>query len=59
MIKDQLRRNTEDAVSEGAPGLPWIVATDRNGKTMKVWGFDHLGQILAFVEPGSKLPPML
>src|SRR5438874_1226589 len=48
--KDALIRTTEKAVEDGAFGLPWFVATNGKGETEHFWGFDHLGQICAFLE---------
>jgi 2-hydroxychromene-2-carboxylate isomerase len=34
------------AFKEGAFGLPWFVATNKEGVTEKYWGFDHLGMVV-------------
>ncbi|KAI4720116.1 putative 2-hydroxychromene-2-carboxylate isomerase [Aureobasidium sp. EXF-10727] len=44
--KARLQANTDLAFKEGAFGLPWFVATNREGVTEKYWGFDHLGQVV-------------
>jgi 2-hydroxychromene-2-carboxylate isomerase len=41
--KELLGKNTDRALADGAFGLPWFVATDREGKTETFWGVDHLG----------------
>ncbi|KAI5196491.1 putative 2-hydroxychromene-2-carboxylate isomerase [Aureobasidium subglaciale] len=44
--KDKLTANTDLAFKEGAFGLPWFLATNKEGVTEKYWGFDHLGQVI-------------
>ncbi|CAD0081600.1 unnamed protein product [Aureobasidium vineae] len=44
--KAKLQANTDLAFKEGAFGLPWFVATNKEGVTEKYWGFDHLGQVV-------------
>ncbi|KAI5237610.1 putative 2-hydroxychromene-2-carboxylate isomerase [Aureobasidium subglaciale] len=44
--KDRLTANTDLAFKEGAFGLPWFLATNKEGVTEKYWGFDHLGQVI-------------
>ncbi|KEF56373.1 uncharacterized protein A1O9_07954 [Exophiala aquamarina CBS 119918] len=48
-IKARLKQNTETAIANGCPGLPWIVATSVEGQKEKFWGFDHLGQVASFL----------
>lgn len=43
--KELLAKNTDLALSEGAFGLPWFVATNEEGKKEGFWGVDHLGQV--------------
>ncbi|KAF2149788.1 putative 2-hydroxychromene-2-carboxylate isomerase [Myriangium duriaei CBS 260.36] len=45
-VKQRLTENTEKAIKDGAFGLPWMVATNAEGKTEGYWGFDHLGQVM-------------
>jgi hypothetical protein len=47
--KALLRQNTDDAIASGAPGVPWIKATDAQGREEYFWGFDHLGQVVRFL----------
>jgi len=44
--KAKLTANTDLAFREGAFGLPWFVATNKEGVTEKYWGFDHLGMVV-------------
>ncbi|KAG9954533.1 putative 2-hydroxychromene-2-carboxylate isomerase, partial [Aureobasidium melanogenum] len=44
--KAKLTANTDLAFKEGAFGLPWFVATNKEGVTEKYWGFDHLGMVV-------------
>jgi len=44
-VKKGLTTNTDEALANGAFGLPWFVATNGNGQTECYWGFDHLGQV--------------
>lgn len=44
--KAKLQANTDLAFKEGAFGLPWFVATNKEGVTEKYWGFDHLGMVV-------------
>ncbi|KAL7269415.1 hypothetical protein RUND412_007922 [Rhizina undulata] len=48
-VKARLKENTEDALESGSFGLPWIVATNSEGKTDVFWGFDHLGLVADFL----------
>ncbi|MCJ1282035.1 hypothetical protein MMC26_001358 [Xylographa opegraphella] len=47
--KKLLIANTDKAIQSGAFGLPWFVATNGAGKTECFWGFDHLGQVAAYL----------
>ncbi|EON65021.1 hypothetical protein W97_04256 [Coniosporium apollinis CBS 100218] len=44
--RNLLSENTEEALREGAFGLPWIVATNPAGEKEAFWGFDHLAQVV-------------
>ena len=48
-VKERLVRNTDEAVEEGAFGLPWFKATRGDGGVEWFWGFDHLGQVCEFL----------
>ena len=50
-----LRKNTEQAIAEGACGLPWFVAFNEKGERDSFWGFDHLGLVVRHLGIG-KLP---
>lgn len=54
--KEVLTKNSDQAVAEGAFGLPWFVATNSKGKTESFWGVDHLGQVVAHL--GIEKPRM-
>ena len=54
-VRTLLRRNTEQAMAEGAYGLPWFTAYNAQGERDDFWGFDHLGQVISFLGLG-KLP---
>lgn len=45
--KELLGKNTDRALSDGAFGLPWFIATNVEGKAETFWGVDHLGQVTA------------
>lgn len=47
--KALLLKNTDEALAEGAFGLPWMVCTNSEGKKEGFWGFDHFGQIVDFL----------
>jgi 2-hydroxychromene-2-carboxylate isomerase len=51
--KKVLMENTDRAFAEGAFGLPWMMCTDRDGKTEGFWGVDHLGQVAQFLGLGK------
>ncbi|KAJ9645067.1 hypothetical protein H2199_003071 [Coniosporium tulheliwenetii] len=44
--RNLLSENTDEALREGAFGLPWIVATNPAGEKEAFWGFDHLAQVV-------------
>lgn len=54
--KETLLKNSDQAVAEGAFGLPWFVATNSQGETEGFWGVDHLGQVVAHL--GIEKPEM-
>lgn len=45
-VKALLMKNSDEAFAEGAFGLPWWVATNREGKKECFWGFDHTKQVI-------------
>lgn len=47
--KKALNENGEEAMREGAFGLPYFVATEAGGRKEAFWGFDHLGQVVDFL----------
>lgn len=48
-VKKHLNANTEAALNAGAFGVPFFVATDRDGKEDVFFGFDRLGMIADFL----------
>jgi 2-hydroxychromene-2-carboxylate isomerase len=52
--KALLAKNSEQAVTEGAFGLPYFVATNSQGETDRFWGVDHMG--LLTMHLGLKKP---
>ncbi|KAF2084260.1 HCCA isomerase/glutathione S-transferase kappa [Saccharata proteae CBS 121410] len=48
-VKDLLIKRSEEAVTTGTFGLPWFIATNKDGKTESFWGFDHLGQVTDYL----------
>ena len=42
-------RNMEQAIADGAFGLPWFVCTNKEGEKERFWGVDHLGQLAIFL----------
>ena len=54
-VRALLRQNTEQAVAQGACGLPWFTAYNAQGERDNFWGFDHVGQVVTFLGLG-KLP---
>ena len=54
--KKKLLDNTDQAFQRGAFGLPWFECTNPKGEVESFWGFDHLGQVLRFLElDGGKI----
>lgn len=49
MGKELLLLNTEDAVADGAFGLPWMVCGNARGECEAFWGVDHLGLVVEFL----------
>ncbi|KAI9744968.1 MAG: hypothetical protein M1818_001895 [Claussenomyces sp. TS43310] len=47
--KALILKNTDQALADGAFGLPWFVCTNTAGQTEGFWGFDHLGQVAKFL----------
>lgn len=45
-MKALLLKNGDDALGEGAFGLPWWVATNEDGAKESFWGFDHTKQVI-------------
>ncbi|KAL2057143.1 hypothetical protein ABVK25_002882 [Lepraria finkii] len=44
-VKKLLSTKTNEALEEGAFGLPWFVATNAKGENECYWGFDHIAQV--------------
>jgi len=53
-VKKQLIANTDRAMNDGAFGLPWFQCTNSKGEVEGFWGFDHLGQVVRFMELDGK-----
>lgn len=49
-VKDRLAGNTTRAFEKGAFGLPWFECVNSKGEEDGFWGFDHLGQVVKFLE---------
>lgn len=49
-VSEVLTRNTDEALQDGACGLPWFRVTNVEGKIGSFCGFDHLLQIIDFVD---------
>ncbi|OAL23165.1 hypothetical protein AYO20_11033 [Fonsecaea nubica] len=49
-VKKQLIANTDQAFNDGAFGLPWFQCENAKGQVEGFWGFDHLGQVVRFME---------
>jgi 2-hydroxychromene-2-carboxylate isomerase len=47
--KALLLKNTDQALADGAFGLPWMVCTNAEGKKEGFWGVDHFGQVVDFL----------
>lgn len=43
--KELLAKNSDQAVAEGAFGLPYFVATNAKGEKDTFWGVDHMGML--------------
>ncbi|KIV99766.1 uncharacterized protein PV09_08572 [Verruconis gallopava] len=49
-VRDKLASNTDEALRDGACGLPWLKCTTADGsRTESFWGFDHIGQVADFL----------
>ena len=48
--KKKLIENTDRAFEGGAFGMPWFECVNSKGETEGFWGFDHLGQLVRFLE---------
>ncbi|KAF1355078.1 putative 2-hydroxychromene-2-carboxylate isomerase [Delphinella strobiligena] len=57
--KGLLQENTDACLAEGAFGLPWFVATNKEGHKESYWGFDHLGQVIEHLGLDRKQAPEL
>jgi 2-hydroxychromene-2-carboxylate isomerase len=53
-VKKQLLQNTEASFKDGAFGLPWFSCENAKGEVEGFWGFDHLGQIVRFMDLDGK-----
>lgn len=49
-VKKQLVTTTEEAFGNGAFGLPWFQCENARGEVEGFWGFDHIGQVVRFLE---------
>ncbi|KAG9232211.1 thioredoxin-like protein [Amylocarpus encephaloides] len=45
--KERLGENTDQALADGAFGLPWFVVENEKGVKDTFWGVDHLGLLLS------------
>ncbi|KAF2236217.1 thioredoxin-like protein [Viridothelium virens] len=48
-VKALLRKNTQEALDDGACGLPWFSVINSAGEQDVFWGFDHIGQVTRFL----------
>ena len=48
-VKAKLGSNSDEAMSEGAFGLPWFVCTNASGERATFWGVDHMGEVADFL----------
>lgn len=48
--KEILARNTDQALEDGAFGLPWFVCVNEEGEKRSFWGVDHLVLVTEFLE---------
>lgn len=59
-VKKMLGTNSDQAMADGAFGLPWFVAENAQGEKESYWGVDHMGQVVDFLglnrgsEPGLR-----
>ncbi|ETI26949.1 hypothetical protein G647_10048 [Cladophialophora carrionii CBS 160.54] len=53
-VKKQLVQNTDASFKDGAFGLPWFQCENAKGEVEGFWGFDHLGQVVRFMELDGK-----
>lgn len=53
-VKKQLIQNTDRSFQDGAFGLPWFHCQNPSGEVEGFWGFDHLGQVVRFMELDGK-----
>lgn len=58
-IKKMLSTNSEQAMADGAFGLPWFVAENAQGAKEAFWGVDHLGQVVEHLGLDRKGEPGL
>lgn len=49
-VKAELSANTQQAFENGAFGLPWFQCETVNGEREGFWGFDHVGQVVRFLD---------
>ncbi|KAI0414518.1 thioredoxin-like protein [Xylaria grammica] len=60
-MKDTLRRNTDEALKQGAFGAPWIMVRNSSGAVEPFFGSDRFAQIYEFLglpySPLKLLPP--
>jgi 2-hydroxychromene-2-carboxylate isomerase len=47
--KNSLSTKTDEALADGAFGLPWFVATNAKGEKECYWGFDHIAQVTDYL----------
>lgn len=58
-VKKALGANSDQAMADGAFGLPWFVAENAKGEKEAFWGVDHLGQVVEFLGLDRGLEPGL
>lgn len=51
--KEILARNTDQALEDGAFGLPWFVCTNEEGEKQTFWGVDHIVLVTEFLGLGK------
>jgi 2-hydroxychromene-2-carboxylate isomerase len=54
--KELLAKNTDQALEDGAFGLPWFVAENSKAERETFWGVDHLGLVVQHL--GIEKPKM-